>query len=90
MSAAPFTSDPGRPSPSGRRWRPRHAREPEARPEESELARLRREMPQFGFFFDGRNWWGVYGRLVIVCASDPDLLRQRMRDAVRRVQSRPR
>jgi hypothetical protein len=40
------------------------------------LARLRRDMPWFGFFFDGRHWWGVYGRLVIMRTSDPDLLRQ--------------
>lgn len=32
---------------------------------ESELARLRRQMPWLGFFFDGRHWWGVYGRLMI-------------------------
>ena len=51
---------------------------------ESELARLRRDMPWFGFFFDGRHWWGVYGRLVIMRTSDPDLLRQQLPEAVRR------
>ncbi|GAA4617353.1 hypothetical protein GCM10023195_77460 [Actinoallomurus liliacearum] len=50
---------------------------------ESELARLRREMPMFGFLFDGRYWWGVYGSLVIVSASDPESLRERFPEAVR-------
>lgn len=51
------------------------------------MARLRREMPWFGFLFDGRHWWGVYGRLVIMYASDPELLRRQMPDAVRRARS---
>ncbi|WP_345365588.1 hypothetical protein [Actinoallomurus liliacearum] len=37
----------------------------------------------FGFLFDGRYWWGVYGSLVIVSASDPESLRERFPEAVR-------
>lgn len=51
---------------------------------ETELARLRREMPWFGFFFDGRRWWGADGHLVVMQTSDPDLLRAQLPDAVRR------
>jgi hypothetical protein len=49
-----------------------------------ELAQLRRDMPQIGFLFDGRHWWGVYGQLVIMYASDLDLLLEQMPEAIRR------
>lgn len=52
-------------------------------PAEWELARLRREMPQIGFLYDGRSWWGVYGCLVIMYASDLGLLREHIPQAVR-------
>lgn len=48
------------------------------------LARLRAEVPQVGFVFDGRRWWAVYGRQVTMFASDPDLLLASIREAIHR------
>ncbi|MEV5704797.1 hypothetical protein [Actinoallomurus sp. NPDC052274] len=84
MSAAPFgPHSAGQPPDDQQDAELPADHRPTGQDEESELARLRREIPAFGFFFDGRHWWGIYGSLVIVGASDLDLLRERFPEAVR-------
>lgn len=82
MSAAPFTTDPDDRPPEAGRQAPRHARRYGCRRWDAELALLRREMPQVGFLFDGRRWWGIYGKVLIIHASDPAALRDRLRQVM--------
>lgn len=82
MSAAPFTPEPRGGPPGAGRPAPRHARGHGDGRWEAELALLRREMPKVGFLFDGRRWRGIYGKVVIIYASDPAVLRDRLRQVM--------